>query len=60
MIIKSSPRTCPRCGARLTIEQVDHQLTGHERLFCPLHGEMGSLNAPRDRENIEVDPGDDW
>jgi hypothetical protein len=42
-----SARKCPKCGARLSAERLDHQLTGQERLFCPLHGEVGSLTKTR-------------
>lgn len=55
------PRTCPRCGARLTLERLDHHLIGQERLFCPKHGEVGSLAKPRagDYPAIRADRNDD-
>jgi hypothetical protein len=43
-------RKCPKCGARLTAERLDHQLSGQERLFCPLHGEVGILGKTRAHE----------
>jgi hypothetical protein len=51
-------RKCPKCGARLRAERVDHQLTGQERLFCPQHGEVGRLRQtrPHDYRDHRPDP----
>lgn len=46
---------CPKCGARLSAERLDHHLTGQERLFCPEHGDVGSLGQMRNRNDRE-----DW
>jgi hypothetical protein len=48
MTIGNSQRTCPKCGAQLTIERLDHHLTGQERMFCPKHGEIGSFRKPHE------------
>ena len=48
-------RKCPKCGAHLSAERLDHHLTGQERLFCPQHGDVGSLGQRRHRDRRE-----DW
>jgi hypothetical protein len=57
----TAERRCPKCGARLTIERLDHHLTGHERMFCPRHGEIGTLQAmtARDYERTRYEADDD-
>jgi len=56
-------RKCPKCGARLKIERVDHHLAGHERLVCPQHGTVGHLDDNRgrvySRHRDETDEEDD-
>jgi len=52
-------RGCPKCGARLTAEQLDHRLTGQERLFCPKHGEVGSLQEQRAHDYRDHRPDPD-
>lgn len=47
MTKEETARRCPKCGARLNAERVDHHLTGQERVFCPQHGEIGSLRTIR-------------
>lgn len=42
-------RRCPKCGARLKVERVDHHLGGNERLLCPQHGTVGRLDDDRRR-----------
>lgn len=42
-------RKCPRCGARLRVERVDHNLAGNEKLVCPQHGTVGHLNDDQSR-----------
>ena len=49
-------RLCPKCGARLTVERMDHYLTGHERVFCPVHGEVGRLRPVRARDFNDARP----
>lgn len=56
MTRSAAGRKCPRCGARLTVERIDHHLTGQERLFCPRHGEVASLRAPTARERGDAQP----
>lgn len=51
MTMETPVRTCPKCGARLSTERLDHQLSGQERLFCPQHGEVGSLQEMRARRH---------
>jgi hypothetical protein len=52
-------RKCPKCGARLTAEQQDHQLSGQERLFCPQHGEVGTLRETTAHEYRDQRPDPD-
>lgn len=44
---------CPKCGARLKVERIDHHLAGHEKLICPLQGSVGRFDDGRNREEIE-------
>jgi predicted Zn finger-like uncharacterized protein len=39
--------SCPLCGARLRIEHDDIDLKANERVRCPVHGDMGSLEEGR-------------
>jgi len=50
---------CPKCGAHLSAERLDHHLTGQERLFCPQHGEIGSLRKTRRRDDWDHRPAPD-
>lgn len=54
-------RKCPKCGARLRVERVDHNLSGHEKLICPHHGTVGHLddNAHRVYGSHRQDDDDD-
>ena len=52
-------RKCPKCDARLSAQWLDHQLTGQERLFCPQHGEVGSLREPRAHDYRDDRPDPD-
>ena len=38
---------CPRCGAELMIEHDGVCLKGNERVLCPVHGDIGSLDEIR-------------
>jgi hypothetical protein len=42
---------CPQCGAKLSIERKVEagpiELKGDERLFCPVHGDVMSLEEAR-------------
>jgi hypothetical protein len=38
--------SCPLCGARLGVEHDGIDL-GNERVLCPVHGDMGSLEEVR-------------
>jgi hypothetical protein len=35
--------SCPLCAARLSVEHDGTDLKGNERVLCPVHGDMGSL-----------------
>jgi uncharacterized C2H2 Zn-finger protein len=50
---------CPRCGALLSAERLDHHLTGQERLFCPQHGQVGSLQKTRAHDYRDARPDPD-
>ena len=39
--------SCPLCGARLRVEHDGIDLKGSERVLCPVHGDMGSLEEVR-------------
>lgn len=57
-----SERKCPKCGARLAVERVDHHLSGSEKLLCPKHGPVGYLDDNRGRSSPrrgDVDANDD-
>ncbi|HEX4160147.1 MAG TPA: hypothetical protein VHY79_16910 [Rhizomicrobium sp.] len=60
MMNDAAVRKCPKCGAHLAAERLDHGLTGQERLFCPKHGEVGSLRQARahDYPDHGPDPGE--
>jgi len=45
--IGQSKPTCPKCGAQLQIEHSGDNLKGNERILCPVHGYIGSLNKIR-------------
>jgi hypothetical protein len=42
---------CPQCGAKLSLEREPEsgviELKGNERLFCPVHGDVMSLEEAR-------------
>ena len=56
-------RKCPKCGARLRVERVDHHLAGNEKLICPQHGNIGRLDDDRrsvyGRRRDEIEDDDD-
>ncbi|HLY06070.1 MAG TPA: hypothetical protein VKR31_10005 [Rhizomicrobium sp.] len=56
-------RRCPKCGARITVERVDHHFSGDERLICPQHGIVGYLDDRRggvySRHQDTMDDNDD-
>ena len=39
--------SCPQCGAELRIEHDGVELKGNERLICPVHGNVMSLQEAR-------------
>jgi hypothetical protein len=39
--------SCPLCDARLSVEHDGIDLKGNERVLCPVHGDMGSLEEVR-------------
>ena len=39
--------SCPLCEARLSIEHDGIDLKGNERVLCPVHEDMGSLEEAR-------------
>ncbi len=53
--------TCPQCGANLEIEWDGVEPKGDDRLLCPVHGDVGSLQDLRTkiaetyRDNIGAD-----
>ncbi|HEX4079285.1 MAG TPA: hypothetical protein VHX61_10500 [Rhizomicrobium sp.] len=55
----TTERRCPKCGTRLSVERLDHQLSGQERVFCPVHGEVGRLNPVRARDYPDARPDRD-
>ena len=38
---------CPRCGTGLGIKHDGINLEGEERMICPIHGDVGSLEETR-------------
>ena len=38
---------CPQCGAELLVEHDGIGLKGDERVLCPVHGDIGSLDEIR-------------
>jgi hypothetical protein len=39
--------SCPQCGAQLSIEHDSIKLKGNDRMICPIHGDVGSLEETR-------------
>jgi hypothetical protein len=39
--------SCPLCDARLSVEHDGIDLKGNERVLCPVHGDMGSIEEVR-------------
>jgi hypothetical protein len=39
--------SCPLCDARLSVERDGIDLKGNERVLCPIHGDMGSIEEVR-------------
>ncbi len=39
--------SCPLCAARLSVEHDGTDPKGNERVLCPVHGDMGSLEEVR-------------
>jgi hypothetical protein len=51
---------CPQCGTDLDIKHDGINLEGEERMICPIHGDVGSLEEraglfSKDRDKI-IDP----
>ena len=38
---------CPQCGTDLGIKHDSINLEGEERMICPIHGDVGSLEETR-------------
>lgn len=50
--------SCPQCGADLKVQYDGIDLKGEDRMICPVHGDVGSLDEARrvlfekNRDNI--------